>query len=701
MRPAAYRRAAAAAALAVLAASGCGGLPAGPGGPPPALVGVPVEAEAVRLITADDLLGLREIDAFVVSPDGRRVAYLLRRADVAADAYVTGWFAVDVEGDGPPVYLGDAGEPMLATEPDGAQVGEFEAPAAAWSPDGRWLATLKQVGGETQLWRSRADGRRLEQLTELASDVRAFRWSPDGRSIGVWALEQSRAQAAAARDAEARIGFLVDDRFFPGQTASAPTYRERAETDEDYAAFTVEPGRGVRPASPVEMGEADDGAADRLASPDGRRVARLSSDPAAVRAGSRRLHAAVDGGPEHPCTHDACAGALDLLGWSGDGAEIYFRRRFGVARRLTGLYAWAPGEDAIREIIASDALLEGCTLASGDTAVCATESATRPRRLVAVDLTSGMLRTIVDPNPELAAVRFGAVETIHLTNAFGHESFAQILLPPDAGDVPGQGGPYPAVVVTYRSRGFLKGGVGDEYPAHLFAAAGFVVLSFDMPDAQLYPAPDDEAAAWPACGGCAAALLRHTSPSASLEQGLAELERRGLVDPDRIAVTGLSSGAAIVTDALIGNERRYAAAIASYAAGDPITGYVGRRSWREAYFDQIGGLPHAGGLDYLRRVSPALNADAIEAPLLIHVADSELVMSMQTITTLERLKHPLEVHVFPGELHVKRSPAHRAAIYRRNLQWLQFWLQDLEPDEPLDPGQVERWRALRDRSSGG
>ena len=39
------------------------------------------------------------------------------------------------------------------------------------------------------------------------------------------------------------------------------------------------------------------------------------------------------------------------------------------------------------------------------------------------------------------------------------------------------------VVVQYDTRGFLRGGTGDEYPIQAFANRGYAVLSFRRPQA--------------------------------------------------------------------------------------------------------------------------------------------------------------------------------------------------------------------------
>lgn len=55
------------------------------------------------------------------------------------------------------------------------------------------------------------------------------------------------------------------------------------------------------------------------------------------------------------------------------------------------------------------------------------------------------------------------------------------------------------------------------------------------------------------------------------------------------------------------------------------------------------------------------------------------------------------MHVFPDEYHIKWQPKHRLAVYRRNIQWMKFWLQGIEVCDPLDPDQYTRWRKLKEQ----
>ena len=97
------------------------------------------------------------------------------------------------------------------------------------------------------------------------------------------------------------------------------------------------------------------------------------------------------------------------------------------------------------------------------------------------------------------------------------------------------------------------------------------------------------------------------------------------------------------------------------------------------------GLPEGPSADWWRKVSPALNVDKIHTPILMNVADRELIWSIQTISTLKENRKPLEVFVYPDERHVKRWPSHRCAIYERNVDWLNFWLKGEEDPDPRRP----------------
>ena len=70
-------------------------------------------------------------------------------------------------------------------------------------------------------------------------------------------------------------------------------------------------------------------------------------------------------------------------------------------------------------------------------------------------------------------------------------------------------------------------------------------------------------------------------------------------------------------------------------------------------------------------------------------------MILEPLVMLQTHGKPVEAYVFPDEYHVPWQPAHRLAMYRRNLDWFRFWLQDFEDPSPDKADQYARWRAMR------
>jgi hypothetical protein len=93
-------------------------------------------------------------------------------------------------------------------------------------------------------------------------------------------------------------------------------------------------------------------------------------------------------------------------------------------------------------------------------------------------------------------------------------------------------------------------------------------------------------------------------------------------------------------------------------------------------------------------MSFASQPDGLKTPLLVQVSDGELACALDSFAALKERGRPIEMHVFPGEFHIKNQPTHRLAIYRRNLQWFAFWLQGIKDNVPIDPDQYQRWAKL-------
>jgi dipeptidyl aminopeptidase/acylaminoacyl peptidase len=106
------------------------------------------------------------------SPDGKTIAYLLRRFD---DINRLDICLLDLEsGETRTLY----GKPKTRTH------------SPRWSPDGKWVAFICQEDGHDDLWMLRPDGSGLHQVTRLGYDIAQFAFSPDGSRIALVVIRQ-------------------------------------------------------------------------------------------------------------------------------------------------------------------------------------------------------------------------------------------------------------------------------------------------------------------------------------------------------------------------------------------------------------------------------------------------------------------------------------------------------------------------------
>ena len=300
-----------------------------------------------------------------------------------------------------------------------------------------------------------------------------------------------------------------------------------------------------------------------------------------------------------------------------------------------------------------------------------------------VDLRSGEVRTLVNVNPEFDNLRLSPSKRLDISNKYGDHFWGHLVLP-----VGGNSGtPYPLVITTYRdSGGFLRGGVGDEYPIQVLAANGFAVLNFEALGRLRNSRPND----------FERTALFWESPLDGIEKAVSKLKDMRLVDPSRVGITGLSYGAEFVDYAISHSGLFYAAINSGNVPRDPLTFYLSSDSDRASMsvlWDLE--LPLGDSLTKWQRVSPALNARSIRTPLLINVADAEYIGDMQLVTTLRELKKPIEMFIYADEEHLKNQPKNRYEIYERNVDWFNFWLKDKEDPRATKAAQYQRWRDLR------
>jgi dipeptidyl aminopeptidase/acylaminoacyl peptidase len=670
--------------------------------------GPPVLAVEAGPVTTADLLGLRDIDGLSVSPDGRYVAFSVHQAVPAKNEYIQCWFLVRTDGSAAPLRLtGADGEPIPFFGS-----GWFPAEPAKWSPDGARLALRRRSGERIALVVIDVATRAVVQTLEQEAQVEGFVWSSRGALIFRTGFNPRIYREQVAD--EARHGWLLNERMYLYSARTpAPQVPNCAAGARDGACerrvLAAEQGQAPRPASADEADtlEQELKPAKRVTGAQGAvgvvspvldgHVAWTESFGAWEFKSLRPMRRiTTDQQGARACLDEACAGqGITALGWARGGRSIWFLKSVSSqpgregALDQTALYEWRRGRP-VKTVRRGDDALSNCQGAD-HFVYCVRMSATQPMQVVTIDLDTGDLKVLADPNPAFASKHFPKIDKQVLTDRDGNHGYAHLVYP----DNYQPGRRYPLVVVQYRSYGFLRGGTGNEYPIFPLAAAGFFVLSTDYP-VNLKAAremPLDQ------YDRMTRADQRETSNVVfSLEQAVGRLVDQGLVDRRKVAITGLSFGASVVHRALQTSDV-FNVAITSQSTGD-LTLYAqlpqgapGREQVM-AMFQQRSPIADPNG-DLMKKAwSP--RPERLRAPLLLNLSQDEALIGFEGIAALKGLGRPVEVRVFPDEGHIKYHPQSFAGVYDNNMRWLRFWLQGQQDTDPAWRDTYERWARMRE-----
>jgi len=665
------------------------------------------ETGVTRPITTMDLARIRDVgypdvlgDAsspYALSPDGGLLAFVISRGDPRTNETCSALVVVPLDGKGAPRVMDRGGAvPLLA----GAfrnlfiTTGFPELIVPDWSPDGKWIAYRKLIDGVVQLVRVGIDDHTngAQVVTHEKDDVEDFAWSADGRSV-IYFSRPGRHTAREKIAHDARQGWRYDSSFLPMQSWEPQPWATALERKSYVIELSTQ---SVRPASPDEEKAINPppppGAPFEISaqSRDGSRgwTSPVSDHPNA----KRKVWAQPAGRRQVSCEAPSCSGKISRLSWSADGKSLVFLGREGWNNEENVLYRWFPATNQLSTILRTTDALTGCIFA-GDDLICGRENALTPRRIVRIDLRSGRQRLIFDPNPEFANFHLGKVQRLKFSNDRGLPAWGDLVLPP------GYDGKskLPLVIVQYHSNGFLRGAVGDDYPIFPMAAKGLAVLSFERP--RDVATSDLSVKTWEQFRASNRRdWAERRSLLSAVEEGVDAAIATGAIDPERVGITGLSDGASTVEFALV-NSRRFAAAAMSSCCNDLLSSTVlGGFAWGEE--NRRGGMPPSvdNNREFWKPISLSINARKIDTPILMQLADREALLGLPAIGALTEAEKPLDVIIYPDEYHNKWQPAHRLAIYDRDIDWFNFWLRGYEDPAIQKREQYARWRTLRDKA---
>jgi dipeptidyl aminopeptidase/acylaminoacyl peptidase len=672
------------------------------------LAAAPAQPHAYNI---HDQVTLRRLSSPRVSPDGQRIAFVLRSTDLEANRGLTDLWLVNSDG---------SGTRQLTSHPASDN-------QPVWAPDGRGLFFLSSRGGSSQVWRLPIDGGEPLQVTKLPLDVNAFVLSPDGSRLAV-ALEvfpdcadlectTKRLEAQSKRKATGRVydklfvrhwdtwkdgrrshlfvvpvagGAPVD--VMKGMDADSPSKpfggseeftftpdgkgvvftardvgrQEAWSTDLDLFLASVD-GKGA-PRKLTTTNRATD--TSPVFSPDGKTLAYLAMERPGYE--SDRLRVILRSWPdgkERVLTEkwDRSPGGL---AWSADGKTL-FTSAYDRGQHPAFAIDVATGQ--VRTLVPQGYAAD-VQPAAGGRVIYNFDTLKAPADLFSVSVEGTDARQLTRVNQEaLASIRFGDTEPFTFTGANGDTVYGYLTKPVDFDPKK----KYPVALLIHGGpQGSFANHFHYRWNPQVYAGRGYAAVSIDFHGSVGYGQAftDSIQGDW---GG---------KPLEDLQKGLAAaVARYPFLHPERVCALGASYGGFMI-NWIAGNwPDRFKCLVNHAGILDERMGYF---DTEELWFPEWerGGTPWEVSANYAK-FNPVDHVSKWKTPMLVvHGALDFRVVETQglgTFNALQRRNIPSKLLYFPDENHWVVKPANSILWHDTVLDWLDQWTK---PGAAAAPG---------------
>ncbi|MBV9648422.1 MAG: S9 family peptidase [Candidatus Eremiobacteraeota bacterium] len=632
-------------------------------------------ARALAALSFVDLPKLVDLSSPQLSPDGRAVAVVVRRADYEHDRWDSNLDLVDVA----------TGHHRTLT------VDRKDVSSPQWSPHGDRLAFLADVDDKSQIFVMPMNGGDAIRITDAPRGVEQFAWRPDGAAVAYVAVDEEPTKKGAEkyRDAfaVANNAYLSRGPEQPGHlyVVSATGGAAHRLTHGSWTVLVGESSSTIswsrdgttivfaraanaildtEDASTVWLINAGNGALHPLT-----RHTAWERDPQFSPDGTRITYTYAGGDYQfnpwesYVTTPSGGAGtnlsrpidrAVGDAAWSSDSSALYVSVNDGTE---TGIFRVPLAGSASRiDLYGVDvgSPLAGAVGRNGALAFIGSTPVQPPEVYYAEP--GAAPRKLTDYNERAVRAGLSPAESLEYTGPNGFHEDAVVTYP--AGYVRGR--KYPLVV-------FIHGGPtsastrGFNVRAQLMAGRGWFVL---QPN---YRGSNNLGRAYQS------AILHDVvaGPGRDIMAAVNALRARGEIDDRRIGVSGWSYGG-VMTGWMITHYHLWRAAMAGAGVHDWIVDYSLADDIREDV-DLFHGSPFAGDLAEWRAASPLTYARQITTPLLLlsDVGDVRVPMpeSYELFRALRDLHKPVEFYVYPVSGHYPSDPVRSDDIARRWVNW--------------------------------
>ncbi len=622
-----------------------------------------------------------------VSPDGKHVAFIERRADLEDDVFKT------------EIYLADLD--TRAVRP--FTQGRDHAGAPAWSPDGTALAfEAPDKDKHLQVFIAPMAGGDARQVTHAKESVSQFAWHPDGKAIAyVVTDEKPELKGEAKYDKLFKVGH--DD--FTQDEAPRPAHLWLIDLDGGEAKrlthgtwslpISLPPGP---PSSPIqwtkdgkslvfvrqETPSTGDGLLTRiqvldvasgairdltgakdlegypLISPEGQNVTYWRNRDGEAWKFQDIWVAPLAGGAGRDLTATTVDKNIYGTQWAKDGQSLLIGAN---AETTVGLWRVTPDGKATRLDLGDLTPANGYWMSYDQLPdgriVTVASTPEHPPELYLLDRTGGHAEALTHVNAFADTLSLAKTETVTWKSPSGRMIDGVLTYPADY--KPGARAPLTL---------YIHGGPNSSSKRQfnlvpqVLASKGFMVFEPN------YRGSDN------LDGAFFAAIYKDAGqgPGEDVMAGIKMLETRGLIDPQRMAVTGWSYGG-FMTTWLAGHYPVWKAAVAGAAVTD----------WREMYdisdgnlttLEQTGISPYVpGGWEANWKQSPANSQTKITAPTLILCDTGDfrvpIPQSFSLFRALEDNHVETEFYAIPTGGHFPSDPIQSMAVFTKWVGWVE------------------------------
>jgi dipeptidyl aminopeptidase/acylaminoacyl peptidase len=647
-------------------------------------------------VTIDDLMQLRSLFDVRISPDGKRIAYVVSTPSVERAEHEAVLWVVPSTG----------GTPQRLTHSTKIFNQPIPSPCLRWSPDGSLLSFVGYVNGVPQVLAMPVSAGEPWQLTAVPDGVTIYEWSPDGKQIAFLAPDPMPADVADRMKKKSYV-IAVDrnDRLprvwvqdVPGGTPRAISPANESAVDFQWApdgnsiVYSASNRKGFYSryqsrvfVAPVAGGErrvlVDRKGVNRAArfSPDGRWVAFISSGGQEGMIAPMDLHVVSSDGRSaiRNLTEPKQAWIAEFA-WAPDSRSLLY-----IPNEQTNASGDQMFEQAITRTWLASGKIEPLTSGAGvNYSVSFSADGTRIAYKSVDSRTMGDVHVmtvesrkatrLTEINPELRRLDLGALKAVSWKSFDGKEIWGLLLTPPGYRS----GVRVPLVVYCHGGPigGFTYGvfpqfmhtvGQVDPYPVEAMASAGMAVL-FPMPRGG---------------SGYGIAGFREIINSwgegdyKDIMAGVDYAVAQGIADPDRLGVMGASYGG-YMTDWIVTQTSRFKAASTGASISDLAQQYY--TSDAGEIMVEYFGLPWEAARS-LAAHSAITHVKNVTTPLLIQHGENDrrvpISQAWEFYRALKALNKQVEFDIYPRGGHVNYEPPLEREYMRRNLEWFVRWLK--------------------------